>query len=251
MRSKSTKTALSAALGALCATASFAQAPGPAPGMGGPGRPGGPGTAPSSDSVVAVANPTYTTLVMEKDVNRPAAEVWKRVGKFCDIGEWLSVPCTITSGKDGEVGTVRSIGREILVGKTDLSYTYTQPVTAGQPYILYHGTMEAKPLTPTTSRLVYTLMWDNSTCADDAARERDRSQRKLMFENALNNMKILSEGGTMPPGRAGGPGGCFAPRAGGPGAGGPPGAGPGGPRMGGPGAPGAPGAPAAPAPQRP
>jgi len=24
---------------------------------------------------------------MEIDVNRPAAEVWKRVAKFCDIGE--------------------------------------------------------------------------------------------------------------------------------------------------------------------
>ena len=106
------------------------------------------------------------------DVNRPAEEVWKRVGKFCDIGEWMRFPCTITSGKDGEIGTVRSIGSEVLVGKTDLSYTYTQPVMAGRPYILYHGTLEAKPVTATTSKLVYTLMWDNSTCADDAARER-------------------------------------------------------------------------------
>ena len=161
---------------------------------------------------VAVANPTYTSLVMTVDVNRPAEEVWKRVGKFCDIGEWLQFPCTITSGKDGEVGTTRSIGREVLVGKTDLSYTYTQPVTPGQPYILYHGTLEAKPVSATTSKLIYTLMWDNSTCADDAARERDRAQRLQTFQNALKNMKILAEGGTLPPGRAGGPGGCFAPR---------------------------------------
>ena len=77
----------------------------------------------------AVANPTYISIPLEITINRPAAEVWKRVGKYCDIGEWLRVPCTITSGKDGEVGAVRSIGREILVGKTELSYTYTQPVT--------------------------------------------------------------------------------------------------------------------------
>jgi hypothetical protein len=185
-----------------------------------------------------VANPTYTSLLMDVDVNRPAAEVWKRVGKFCDIGEWMGFPCQITSGKDGEIGVVRNIGREVMVGKTDLSYTYTQPVTAGQPYILYHGTLEAKPLTATTSKLVYTLMWDNSTCADDAARERDRDQRRAMFETALKNMKILAEGGTLPAGRAGGPGGCFAPRGGGPG-----GPGAGGMRRGGPGAPGAPGAP--------
>ena len=233
MRNQLIKAALSVALGAFCATAGFAQAPGGPPGgMGGPGgmgpggmggRPGGPGGAPAAGNVV-VANPTYTSLLMEVDVNRPAAEVWKRVGKFCDIGEWMGFPCQITSGKDGEVGTIRNIGREVLVGKTDLSYTYAQPVTAGQPYLLYHGTLEAKPVTATTSKLLYTLMWDNSTCADDAAREQDKAQRRQMFENALKNMKILAEGGTLAPGRAGGgPGGCAPPRgAGGPG-------GPGGP----------------------
>ncbi|HTV80945.1 MAG TPA: hypothetical protein VMF03_22025 [Steroidobacteraceae bacterium] len=202
-------TAALCALGALCTTAAFAQAPGAAPPTGN----------------VVVAHPTYTSILMEVDVNRPAAEVWKRVGKFCDIGEWLKVPCTITSGKDGEVGTVRSIGREVLVGKTELSYTYTQPVTPNQPYILYHGTLEARPVTATTSKLYYTLMWDNSTCADDAARERDKDQRRQTFQTALNNMKILAEGGTLPPGRAGGPGGCFSrPGAGGPGGPGAPGA---------------------------
>src|SRR5262245_62217647 len=105
----------------------------------------------------------------------------------------------ITSGKDGEVGTVRSIGNEILVGKTELSYTYTQPVREGRPYNLYHGTLEARPLTATTSKLVYTLMWDNSMLADDAARERDKTQRTTQFTQALQNMKILAEGGTLPP----------------------------------------------------
>jgi hypothetical protein len=231
MGNQFSKAALAVTFGALCATVGFAQAPGPGRGMGGPG---GPGAPPAGGSVV-VANPTYTTLVMEKDVDRPAAEVWKRVGKFCDIGEWMQFPCTITSGKDGEVGVQRSIGREVLVGKTDLSYTYAQPITDGQPYILYHGTLEAKPLTATTTKLVYTLMWDNSTFGDEAGKERDRAQRKQMFENALNNMKILAEGGTLPA-RGGGPRGG----AGGPG-------GPGGPGgMRGPGGPGAPGGAGAP-----
>lgn len=226
MRKQFGKAALSVTLGALCATVGFAQAPGPGRGMGGPG---GPGSAPVAGSV-AVANPTYTVLTMEKEINRPAAEVWKRVGKFCDIGEWMQFPCTITQGKDGEVGAVRNIGREVLVGKTDLSYTYAQPIQqANQPYNLYHGAMEAKPVTATTSKIIYTLVWDNSMLPDDAAREADRAQRRQMFENALNNMKILSEGGTLPPRGAG--------FRGGPGA-------PGGAR--GPGGPGAAGAPAAP-----
>jgi hypothetical protein len=137
-------------------------------------------------------------------VNKPAAEVWKRVGKYCDIGEWLQVACTITAGKDGEFGAVRSVAREILVGKTELSYTYTQPVAEGRPYIMYHGTLEARPLTATTSKLVYTLVYDNSTLADDAARERDMNQRRTTFTRALDNMKILAEGGTLPPRPAGG-----------------------------------------------
>ena len=159
---------------------------------------------------VAVANPTYTSIVLESAViNRPAAEVWKRVGKYCDIGEWLRIPCTITAGKDGEVGAVRSVVNEVLVGKTELSYTYTQPVREGRPYNLYHGTLEARPVTPTTSKLIYTLMWDNSMLADEAARERDRMQRTTQFTTALENMKILAEGGTLPPAppRGGGAGG--------------------------------------------
>ncbi len=79
--------------------------------------------APPEASTV-VASPTYISIPLEITVNKPAAEVWKRVGKFCDIGEWFRIPCTITSGKDGEFGAVRSVAGEVLVGKTELSYTY-------------------------------------------------------------------------------------------------------------------------------
>ncbi len=173
--------------GAVFAAAAAAQAPAPA------GQP-----AAAADATV-VANPTYVSIPLEIAVNRPAAEVWKRVGKYCDIGEWLRIPCTITAGKDGEVGAVRSVVNEVLVGKTELSYTYTQPVRAGRPYNLYHGTLEARPVTPTTSRLIYTLVYDNSMLADEAAKERDRTQRTAQFTRALQSMKILAEGGTLPP----------------------------------------------------
>ena len=164
---------------------------------------------PAAPVSAAVAKPTYTSIPLEIDVNRPAAEVWKRVGKYCDIGEWLQIPCTIVSGKDGEVGAVRSVVNEVLVGKTELSYTYTQPVREGRPYDLYHGTLEARPVTATTSKLIYTLMYDNSMLADDAAREADKARRTTQFTRALQNMKTLAEGGTLPPPppRRGGPGG--------------------------------------------
>jgi len=149
----------------------------------------------------AVANPTYTSIPLEIAVNKPAADVWKRIGKYCDIAEWLQIPtgCTITSGKDGELGAVRSVANEILVGKTELSYTYTQPVRNDRPYNMYHGTLEARPVTATMSKIVYTLFYDNSMMADDAAREASRQQRITQFTRAIQNMKTLAEGGTLPP----------------------------------------------------
>jgi hypothetical protein len=149
----------------------------------------------------AVANPTYASIPMEIDVNKPAADVWKRVGKFCDIGEWLQIPagCQITSGKDGEFGAVRSVANEILVGKTELSYIYTQPVRNDRPYNMYHGTLEARPVTATTSKIVYTLFFDNSMVGDEAAKKADIERRRATFMRALQNMKTLAEGGTLPP----------------------------------------------------
>jgi hypothetical protein len=185
-------------------------------GLAGAGRAQAPATppqaAPAAPVSSAVAAPTYISIPLEIAVNRPAAEVWKRVGKFCDIGEWLRIACTITSGKDGEFGAVRSVASEVLVGKTELSYTYTQPVRDGRPYNLYHGTLEARPVTPTTSKIVYTLFFDNSMLADAAARDADRARRTTQFTTALENMKILAEGGTLPPAPARGGG---APPAGG------------------------------------
>lgn len=148
---------------------------------------------------VVVAAPTYTSIAMEIAVNRPAGEVWKRIGNYCDIGEWLEIPagCKITSGTDGEFGAVRTVGSEVLVGRTELSYTYTQTPKEGTPYNLYHGTLEARPVTPTTSKIVYTLFFDNSMLADDAARAKDKEARRARFTHALENMKTIAEGGKL------------------------------------------------------
>ena len=150
---------------------------------------------------VLAAEPDYATIRMEIDIAKPADQVWAKVGKYCDISEWLSVDCKITSG-DGGVGTVRVLagGRvnEILVAKTDLSYGYTQPVREGQFYNLYHGFMEAKPVTKTTSKLIYTLMLDESDKADKAAKDADLAQRRTRFEAALQKMKQIAEGTAAP-----------------------------------------------------
>src|SRR5262245_24244360 len=155
----------------------------------------------AGDSVIVVDKPTYTTIPLQIEVNKPAADVWKRIGNYCDIAEWLQIPagCKILSGTDNTVGAVRSVATEVLVGMTQYSYTYTQPVRAGRPYNLYHGTLEVRPVTATTSRIYYTLLYDNSMLPDDAAREKDKTSRTATFTRAMNNMKVLAEGGTLPP----------------------------------------------------
>ncbi|HEU4617965.1 MAG TPA: SRPBCC family protein [Gammaproteobacteria bacterium] len=142
------------------------------------------------------ADAEYKTIRMEVDVARPAQEVWAKVGHYCDIATWMKVDCKITSG-DGEIGTVRSLagGRvtEVLVGKTDLSYGYTQPAKEGQFYNLYHGFLEAKPVTDKTSKLIYTLVYDVSDKPDQAAKDADAAARRTRFEAALKSMKELAE----------------------------------------------------------
>jgi hypothetical protein len=159
------------------------------------------GQQPTPSANVVVENPTYVTIPLEIAVDRPAAEVWKRVGKYCDIGEWLQIPagCKILSGTDNEIGAVRSVANEVLVGKSQYSYTYTQTPRAGRPYNLYHGTVEVRPVTDKTSKIVYTLVYDNSMLADDAAREKDKASRTATFTRAIQNMKTLAEGGTIAP----------------------------------------------------
>jgi hypothetical protein len=160
-----------------------------------------PPAAPAPNANIVVENPTYISIPLEIAVDRPAAEVWKRVGKYCDIAEWLQIAagCKILSGTDGEVGAVRSVANEVLVGKTEFSYTYTQTVRAGRPYNLYHGTLEVRPVTDKTSRIFYTLIYDNSMLPDDAAREKDKASRTATFTRAIQNIKTLAEGGKLAP----------------------------------------------------
>jgi len=192
------------ALSVAVITPAAAQTPAPAaPAQTTPAQttPAAPAAVTTPAMSPVVEKPTYVSIVMEVTVDRPAADVWKRVGGYCAIGEWFQVAagCKILAGNENEVGAVRSIANEVLVGKTELSYTYTQPVRAGRPYNLYHGTLEARPVTATTSKLIYTLVYDNSILPDDAAREKDKASRTATFTRALNNMKTLAEGGTLPP----------------------------------------------------
>ena len=187
MRTELAHIAVAVALVASFPLTAAAQAPAPAV----------PPANPNAN--IVVDNPTYISIPLEIAIDRPAGEVWKRIGKYCDIAEWLQIPsgCKMLSGVEGEVGSVRSVANEVLVGKTEFSYTYTQTPRNGRPYNLYHGTLEVRPVTDKTSRLYYTLIYDNSMMADDAAREKDKASRTATFTRAIQNIKTLAEGGKL------------------------------------------------------
>lgn len=147
-------------------------------------------------SSLSFAEPEYVTIELEIDINKSAEEVWEKVGGFCDIGVWLNVECEITSGEGG-VGTVRSLvgGRvaEVLIAQSEFGYGYTIPPTGGAFYNLYHGFMEARPMTGSTSKMLYTLVYDVSDKASQEEKDQDVSQRRTIFETALDNMKKIAE----------------------------------------------------------
>lgn len=100
-----------------------------------------PGGAPATPAPAATwPAPEYVSIPMEITVNKPAAEVWAKVGGYCDISKWISaagnVPCEVTSGTGG-VGSVRKIANrviEVLTAKTEFGYGYTQPAVEGKWY---------------------------------------------------------------------------------------------------------------------
>jgi len=147
-------------------------------------------------SALSFAEPEYVTIEMEIDVAKPAAEVWAAVGGYCAISDWFPLDCEITSG-DGGMGTVRVLaeGRiiEILVAQTELSYGYTQPAVEGSFYDLYHGFLEARPVSASSSKLLYTLTLDVSNLVDQAAKDANIAGRRGAFEGALASMKELAE----------------------------------------------------------
>ncbi|MBW8812178.1 MAG: SRPBCC family protein [Caulobacterales bacterium] len=133
----------------------------------------------------------YVSIVQETAVNAPAEIAWKKVNGYCAIAAWLKVSCEITSGTDGELGAVRKIaGRieEVIVARTPMSYTYADP---NQP-ILYHGTVEVRPVDHKTSKIVYTLFYDQASIKEDA-RAANKEGRTRTFAKVLETMKAAAE----------------------------------------------------------
>ncbi len=136
----------------------------------------------------------WITLTFTANLNKNADVAWQRSGgdEFCAIAKYLEIQsCTVISGK-GEVGSIRHIGLagtaapivENIVSRSKYSYTYAQPFTP----TFYHGTMSVEPLTANSSRLVYTLIWNQAAVGDAAAQTASREGRRTRFQAAVDKM---------------------------------------------------------------
>ncbi len=156
------KIAIAAALLALGSTAAMAQTPQPA---------------------------DWLTLHFTANLNKPADIAWQRIGgnDWCAIGKFLEIKsCDIVSGK-GELGSIRNINGnivEIVVARTAHSYTYAQPFAP----MFYHGTLAVEPVDATHSRLVYSLIWNQTGVGDAKAQAEARDGRKVRFQAAVDKM---------------------------------------------------------------
>ena len=76
-----------------------------------------------------------------------------------------------------------------MVGKTPLSYAYTQPASP----IAYHGNLAVEVIDAGHSRIVYDLLYDAAPLATPQAKAEDIAKRKTRFEAGMDKMKQIAE----------------------------------------------------------
>ena len=141
----------------------------------------------------------YTTILLDKIVDRTPDQTWAKIGPYCAIATWLKVTCVITAGNQVAVGTNRRLNGktdEIIVAQTPYSYTYGQQPSDVQPAspIYYHGTLAVEPLDRgRKTKIVYTLLYDQAPLGTAQAKIENREARTKRFSEALNTMKAMAE----------------------------------------------------------
>jgi hypothetical protein len=138
----------------------------------------------------------WIQLTFTANLNKNIDVAWERMGgnDLCAIQKFLDITCEVVSGK-GELGSIRHVRLanaaagsppivENIVARSKYSYTYAQPFTP----IFYHGTMSIEALSPTTSRLHYTLIWNQAAGGDAAAQAASRTSRQTRFQAAVDKM---------------------------------------------------------------
>jgi hypothetical protein len=136
----------------------------------------------------------YAVVRNEITVARPADAVWAKIGDYCAIGDWMKIKCAYESGS-GDVGTARKLADaivEVMVARTSHSYAYVQTV-GNMAAMTYHGNLAVEPVDKKTSKIVYTLVYDQSGLPSDEARKTMTDRLAARFLQAVHTMKSIAE----------------------------------------------------------
>jgi hypothetical protein len=137
----------------------------------------------------------YAVIQLHIDAKVPADTAWAKIGSYCDIAKWAKLPCELVAGSGG-VGSIRKLVggviEEPMVAATAHSYTYGQTVGPNKD-IDYHGTLAVEPTGAGTSRIDYTLTYDQShVAADKRVSMRDGMAQR--FQVFMGPLKAQAEG---------------------------------------------------------
>ncbi len=143
----------------------------------------------------ASAAEDWVTVVRSAEIARPASAVWALVGGYCEFGKVRKVSCTYKKGTGG-LGTIRvlnGVTEEVKVGEGQYSYGYFQTVGA-RTQARYHGNMSAIPSADgKTTKMVYTLIYDQAGFATDAERASQKAAMETGFQDAVDTIKAMAE----------------------------------------------------------
>lgn len=137
--------------------------------------------------------PNFAVIVSTVAIALSAVEAWKRIGAFEDAGRFLNVPCKLLSGT-GDVGSVRQIGEaiiEVMVNAGPLFYAYAQNYGPMAAYA-YHGSVSLEPTGAKSSRLTYTILYDQSLM-DESKRISELARITSRFQGAAESMRNVAE----------------------------------------------------------
>lgn len=141
---------------------------------------------PSSESAIAV-------IVCETDIDQPIESAWISIGCFADAGQFLNISSKLVSG-DGALGSIRLVGDsilELLVAIGPYCYGYAQ-IQGPMASLAYHGCLSLQHLSSNRCKLIYTILYDESTM-DDQRRTGEEKRIRDRFNDAVNAMKHVAE----------------------------------------------------------
>ena len=139
-----------------------------------------------------------TSVPMEITVDRPAATVWERVGKYCAVAEWLQV---LPDAGSCRARLARWCGSQLWATArcswpkpSSLTPTLRRRRRHALQYLSRHDRGEAAHGDHVES-LLHTE-FDNSMLADDPSRDGSGDAPRA-FHAGAQEIKILAEGGTL------------------------------------------------------